>query len=83
MYAFIAERVPEARADEEIAGLTLASCASNIETALSMVRHGIPASATEAPVAALEHARQMATRGASIDATLRFYRLGHAFFWER
>jgi hypothetical protein len=37
----------------------------------------------EAPVASLEHARHMAARGASIDATLRFYRLGHAWFAER
>lgn len=83
MYAFLVARIPEATADEEIAGLTLASCASNVEAVLSMIRHGIPASATEAPVAALEHARRMAARGGGIDATLRFYRLGHAFFWER
>jgi len=82
MYAFLAQRIPEA-ADPEIAGLTLASCASNIEAILSMIRHGIPASATEAPVAALEHARRMAARGGGVDATLRFYRLGHAYFWER
>lgn len=83
MYEFLAARIPEASEDEEIAGLTLASCASNIEAVLSMIRHGIPASATEAPVTALEHARKMAGRGASIDAVLRFYRLGHAYFWER
>jgi DNA-binding PucR family transcriptional regulator len=83
MYDHIAARVPEARADEEIAGLTLASCASNIEALLSMIRHGIPASATEAPVAALEHARRMAARGAGIDATLRFYRNGQWYLWER
>jgi DNA-binding PucR family transcriptional regulator len=83
MYAFLVERIPEASADDEIAGLTLASCASNVEAVLSMIRHGIPASATEAPVAALEHARRMAARGEGIDTTLRFYRLGHAFFWER
>ncbi len=83
MYAFLTARIPEASADPEIAGLTLASCASNVEAVLSMIRHGIPASATEAPVTALEHARKMAARGGGIDATLRFYRLGHAFFWER
>ncbi len=83
MYAFLTARIPEASADEEIAGLTLASCASNVEAVLSMIRHGIPASATQAPVAALEHARKMAARGGGIDETLRFYRLGHAFFWER
>jgi len=83
MYAFLAARIPAASADEEIAGLTLASCASNCEAVLSMIRHGIPASATEAPVAALEHARRMAARPGGVDDTLRFYRLGHAFFWER
>ena len=83
MYEFLAARIPEARADEELAGLTLASCASNVEAVLSMIRHGIPAQATQAPVAALEHARRMADRGAGIDATLRFYRLGHAYFWQR
>jgi len=83
MYAFLTARIPQASADPEIAGLTLASCASNAEAVLSMIRHGIPASATEAPVAALEHARRMAARGEGIDTTLRFYRLGHAFFWQR
>ncbi len=83
MYAFLAERIPEATADEEISALTLASCTSNVEALLSMIRHGIPASATEAPVTALEHARKMAARGGEMDATLRFYRLGHAYFWER
>ncbi len=83
MYAFLTARIPEASSDPEIAGLTLASCASNTEAILSMIRHGIPASATEAPVAALEHTRWMAARGHGIDTTLRFYRLGHAFFWER
>lgn len=83
MYDVLVARVPEASADAEIAALTQASCLSNVEVLLSMIRHGIPASATEAPVAALEHARQMAARGAGVDATLRFYRLGHAYFWER
>src|SRR5438876_9373145 len=83
MYAFLAARIPEARADPELAALTRASCASNIEAVVAMIRHGIPASATEAPVTALEHARAMAARGAGIDATLRFYRLGHAFFWDQ
>ncbi|MCW3039919.1 MAG: hypothetical protein JWM31_1824, partial [Solirubrobacterales bacterium] len=83
MYAYLTARLPEVAGDPDIAGLTLASCASNTEAVLSMIRHGIPASATEAPVAALEHARRMAARGGGVDATLRFYRLGHAFFWEK
>src|SRR5439155_7720068 len=44
MYAFLAARIPEARVDDEIAGLTLASCSSNVEAVLSMIRYGIPAS---------------------------------------
>lgn len=83
MHTYLLARVPEASSDPEISRLTLASCASNIEAMLSMIRHGIPASAIEAPIAALEHARRMAARGHGIDVTLRFYRVGHAYFWER
>jgi DNA-binding PucR family transcriptional regulator len=82
MYAFLAERIPAART-EELASLTLASCSANTEAALSMIRSGIPAAATEAPVAALEHARRMAARPGGLDELLRFYRMGHAFFWNR
>jgi DNA-binding PucR family transcriptional regulator len=82
MYEYLAAGIPEATADDEIAAMTRASCVSNVEAVLAMIRHGIPAEATEAPVTALEHARRMAARGASVDATLRFYRLGHAYFWE-
>ncbi len=83
MLEYLVERIPEAGADPEIEGLTLGSCSSNIEAALSMLRHGIPVSATEAPVTALEHARAMAARGHSVDVMLRFYRLGQAYFMER
>lgn len=82
MFEHLAAQIPEIGDDEEIRGLTLASCASNLESALSMLRHGIPVARTQAPVAALEHARYMAARGRSIDTTLRFYRLGLAWFWE-
>lgn len=82
MYGRLAERIPEAATDEEVAGLTLASCASNVEAILSMLRNEIPVEATEAPVTALEHARRMAARGIPVDITVRFYRIGHAFFWE-
>ena len=83
MFDYLAARIAELKEDEATSALTLASCASNLESLLSMIRHGIPADRTEAPVAALEHARHMAAQGASIDATLRFYRLGHAWFAER
>lgn len=83
MLAYIVERIPEASADDELRGLTLGSCSSNLEAALSMVRHGIDVSAASAPVTALEHARAMAARGYSVDVMLRFYRMGHAYFSER
>lgn len=83
MLDYIVERIPEASADDELRGLTLGSCSSNLEAALSMVRHGIDVSAASAPVTALEHARAMAARGYSVDVMLRFYRLGHAYFTER
>lgn len=83
MHAYIVERIPEASADDELRGLTLGSCSSNLEAALSMVRHGIDVTAAAAPVTALEHARAMAARGYSVDVMLRFYRMGHAYFTER
>ncbi len=83
MLDYILERIPEARADDDLRGLTLGSCSSNLEAALSMVRHGIDVSAATAPVTALEHARAMAARGYSVDVMLRFYRIGHAYFSAR
>jgi hypothetical protein len=83
MLGYILERIPEAGADEELRGLTLGSCSSNLEAALSMVRHGIDVTAATAPVTALEHARAMAARGYSVDVMLRFYRMGHAYFSSR
>src|SRR4051794_22132426 len=83
MLDYILERIPEAGADDDLRGLTLGSCSSNLEAALSMVRHGIDVGAATAPVTALEHARAMAARGYSVDVMLRFYRIGHAYFSER
>ncbi|WP_217996885.1 PucR family transcriptional regulator [Nocardioides jensenii] len=83
MLGYILERVPQAGADDELRGLTLGSCSSNLEAALSMIRHGIDVGAATAPVTALEHARAMAARGYSVDVMLRFYRMGHAYFSER
>lgn len=82
MLSYILERIPEAGADPELRGLTLGSCSSNLEAALSMLRHGIDVTAATAPVTALEHARAMAARGYSVDVMLRFYRMGHAYFTE-
>jgi len=82
MFAYLTARIPEVDMDAEARSLTLASCASNLEAALWMLRHEIPGTRAEPPVAALEHARHMAAHGVSINATLRFYRLGHAWFWN-
>ncbi|MEO9328940.1 PucR family transcriptional regulator [Gordonia aurantiaca] len=83
MLEYIVERIPEVANDDELRGLTLGSCSSNLEAALSMLRNGIDVSAAVAPVTALEHARAMAARGHSVDVMLRFYRLGHAYASER
>lgn len=83
MLEYILERIPEAGADDDLRGLTLGSCSSNLEAVLSMVRHGIDVEAATAPVTALEHARAMAARGYSVDVMLRFYRIGHTYFTER
>ncbi|HYF24696.1 MAG TPA: helix-turn-helix domain-containing protein [Baekduia sp.] len=83
MYDALAARIPVVQSDPELAALTLGSCSSNIEAILSMLLSGIPASATEAPVTALEHARAMAKRGTEVNDTLRFYRLGHGYFLSR
>jgi DNA-binding PucR family transcriptional regulator len=82
MFEYLGTEIPEIGMDAETRNLTLASCEANLEVALSMLRYGIPADRAEAPVAALEHARHMAARGLGIDTNLRFYRLGHAYFWE-
>lgn len=83
MLRYLVERIPEVGEDAELRGLTLGSCSSNLEAALSMFRHGIDVAAAEAPVTALEHARAMASRGHSVDVMLRFYRLGHEYFTEK
>jgi hypothetical protein len=83
MLSYLVERIPEVGGDAELRGLTLGSCSSNLEAALSMFRHGIDVAAAEAPVTALEHARAMASRGHSVDVMLRFYRLGHEYFTEK
>lgn len=83
MYVELERQIQAVGASAELGGLTKASCRSNIETILSMLLNGIPAAATEAPVTALEHARAMAKRGAEVDDTLRFYRLGHGYVAQR
>ena len=51
----LSARIEVVTADADLAALTLASCSSNVEAILSMLTTGIPASAAQAPVTALEH----------------------------
>ncbi len=83
MFDELSARIEVVMSDGDLAALTLASCSSNVETILSMLTTGIPASAAQAPVTALEHARAMAARGAEVNDTLRFYRLGQGHFLDR
>jgi hypothetical protein len=83
IFDFVATQLDQVNADEETRALTMAACVATLEAGLYMLAHGVPAERAHAPVAALEHARHMAARGEGINATLRFYRLGHAYFWER
>jgi DNA-binding PucR family transcriptional regulator len=83
MFDELSARIEVVTSDADLAALTLASCSSNVEAILSMLTTGIPASAAQAPVTALEHARAMAARGAEVNDTLRFYRLGQGHFLDR
>lgn len=83
IFDFVATQLDQVNADAETRALTMAACVSTVESGLWMLAHAVPAERAHAPVAALEHARHMAARGEGINATLRFYRLGHAYFWER
>ena len=49
---------------------------SVIGTVISASQHNIPLEQVTPPAAALEHARRLAQRGASIDTLLRAYRIG-------
>jgi hypothetical protein len=75
-YEDIAAEITMLDDDAELADLTLASCISNMETIMTMLRSGIPAASARAPVSAIEHARAMGQRGEEVDATLHFYRVG-------
>ena len=78
VFAELRAAIPLLEDDEELRMLTLASCISNVESLLTMLRLGIPASAVEAPVGGIEHAKAMSQRGHEVDATLHFYRVGVA-----
>ncbi|MDH6243792.1 helix-turn-helix domain-containing protein [Mycobacterium sp. OTB74] len=69
---------------EEVAllGVLRESVQQNVHTVFSAIQHEIPVVELEAPPAALEHARELARRGAPVDTLIRAYRLGHQALLE-
>ncbi len=69
---------PEMRGDRHWADLLRASIASNVETVLHALRHGIPAGGISPPAAAAEFARRMAQHEVPVEVLVRSYRMGLA-----
>lgn len=74
----IEHRYSQMRGDRRWAELLQASIASNVETAVHVLRHGIPAEGVPPPAAAVEYARRMAQHAIPSDVLLRSYRSGLA-----
>ncbi len=76
--------VPElAAGDDDLREETRASCASNIDQIMRMLKLGVGAESIVVPVEAGEWVRGLVRRGITLAALLRTYRLGHAWLWER
>ena len=69
--------IAELRGDAQLLQLLRDSVDGNVATVFSAIRHAIPIEKVELPTAALEHARRLAQRGATVNALVRAYRLGH------
>ena len=82
MARHIHEQEPELGApeDQEAFEATRASCASNMREIFSMLRAGLPASAHETPVQALEYAQFLRQRGVGYDTVNSSYQYGVAMF---
>jgi hypothetical protein len=77
--------IPElgAGGDEQAKEELRRSAEANIELAFRMLAEGRAAQPADTPQQALDHARSLVRRGASLAVVLRAYRLGHALAWER
>ncbi len=69
--------IPELREDAQLLQLLHDSIEANVDTVFSAIRHDIAIDHVEPPTAALEHARRLAQRGASVNILVRAYRLAH------
>jgi PucR C-terminal helix-turn-helix domain/GGDEF-like domain len=69
--------------DDELREETRASCESNVEQVLRLLRLGADADALVMPAQAAGFARSFVHRGITLPALLRSYRLGHAWLWEQ
>jgi DNA-binding PucR family transcriptional regulator len=80
MAAQLMTNIPELGSGEEVYEEVLASCEANLSAIFWMLRQGIPAERTEAPVLALALAHGTVRRGGELSAILRAYRFGQAIF---
>jgi hypothetical protein len=80
VYEVILREIPQLRDDKPVLALLASSVNSNVSTCLQIMQHRIDLGAVQAPAAAVEYARRLAQRGASMTALLRAYRVGHACF---
>ncbi|HTN26120.1 MAG TPA: helix-turn-helix domain-containing protein [Solirubrobacteraceae bacterium] len=69
--------------DEQAVEELRRSAEANIELVFRMLAEGRDAQPADTPQQALDHARSLVRRGASLAVVLRAYRLGHALAWER
>ena len=68
--------------DADMIASTRSTAAGNPREVLSMLRAGLPPSAHETPVEALEHARYLRSRGIGLSTLLGVYKYGYAMFRE-
>lgn len=72
------EQFPEMRGDRQWVDLMRASVASNVETTMHVLRHGIPADGLPPPAAAAEYARRLAQHAVPMEVLGRAYHMGMA-----
>jgi hypothetical protein len=77
---YLQEQLPELPKDAETVAATQATAAGNPREVLSMLRAGLPLSAHETPVEALDHARYLKARGIGLSTLLGVYKYGYAMF---
>jgi hypothetical protein len=69
--------------DPELREETRASCEANVGQVLRLMKAGVGADSLVVPVEATEYVRGFVSRGMTLPALLRSYRLGHSWLWDR